>query len=238
MSLLSLLVIGTTVIVAAFVQSTIGVGFALIAVPIIALISPQELPVLVLLLMIPLNLYVMWRERGALDWRGTGWISSGRIVGTFLGMAILALFVQWQLDLFVGLSIIAATLASTGSFSFRLTPANFIGAGLVTGITETSTGIGGPPLALLYQRHSGPVVRATIAACFLIGEVFTVAMMLIAGTARPEQLAIAGIFIPALVLGSIISHFTYKSMDGARLRRFVLGFAMVSGVVLVLRAIA
>lgn len=70
MTLTALAIIGVAVFVAAFVQGTIGVGFALIVAPVVSLMEPAQLPVLVLVLMIPLNLYVVWREHSALDWRG------------------------------------------------------------------------------------------------------------------------------------------------------------------------
>ena len=40
----------------------------------------------------------------------------------------------------------------------------FLAAGLITGITETATGIGGPPLALTLQHRPVSEMRATIAA--------------------------------------------------------------------------
>lgn len=60
-------------------------------------------------------------------------------------------------------------------------------AGSITGVTETATGIGGPPLALVFQHHPGPVVRTTIAACFLVGQVVSLVMLMLAGRATAEQ---------------------------------------------------
>jgi hypothetical protein len=39
-----------------------------------------------------------------------------------------------------------------------------------TGVTEAATGIGGPPLALVYQHQPMAVMRFTAALCFLVGE--------------------------------------------------------------------
>jgi uncharacterized membrane protein YfcA len=66
-SALGLAVIAATVAVAAFVQGASGLGFALIAAPVVAVVQPLLLPVAVLVLMIPLNCYIAWRERGQLD---------------------------------------------------------------------------------------------------------------------------------------------------------------------------
>ena len=50
--------IGLAVLVAAFVQGSTGLGFALISGPVIGMIQPRLLPVFLLIQMIPLNGYV------------------------------------------------------------------------------------------------------------------------------------------------------------------------------------
>src|SRR5690606_39990084 len=48
-----------------------------------------------------------------------------------------------------------------------------LAAGMVSGTTGTAAGIGGPPIALLYQHRAGPVVRSTLSATFLVGTVLS-----------------------------------------------------------------
>ena len=79
------MVIGVTVLVAAFVQGATGLGFALISGPVVGMVAPRLLPVLLLIQMIPLNAYVTWRERHALDGVGTTWISVARWRATHRG---------------------------------------------------------------------------------------------------------------------------------------------------------
>src|SRR4051794_14063889 len=137
--------IAVTVLVAGFVQGSTGVGFALIAAPVIGLLAPALLPVCVLVLMLPLNVYVLWRERGALDKPGAAWITLGRVVGTFGGLWVLVVLSASQLDVVVGLATIAAVVATLLAPAFTPGPRAFVLSGLVTGVTETATGIGGPP---------------------------------------------------------------------------------------------
>ena len=226
------------VIVAAFVQGTIGVGFALIVVPLVAFFQPELLPVFALALMIPLNAYVLWRERAALDWSGAGWITFGRVIGAFGGLAVLALLTRAQLNLAIGLATALAALFTIFRPKFTPNPMSFLGAGVVTGITETATGIGGPPLALVYQHHPGPVLRATIAACFLSGEVFSLGLLFATGRANAHQIVAALWLLPPLALGGWISHSLHRNLTGGWLRRAVLGFAIVSGMVLIVQALS
>jgi uncharacterized membrane protein YfcA len=104
---------------AAFVQGTTGVGFALLVAPICGLLEPSLLPVGVLVLMLPLNAYVAWRERGAVDGASAGWITAGRAVGTGGGVAVLALLSSRQLGMFVSGSILAAVAATLLAPSFK-----------------------------------------------------------------------------------------------------------------------
>jgi uncharacterized protein len=227
--------VATGVAIAAFVQGTTGVGFALIVAPILGLLAPEMLPVALLILMLPLNVYVAWRERAALDKSGASWITVGRFVGTFGGLWILTVLTAAYLNVLIGVTTILAAVTTLVLPEFRAGKQSFIAAGLVTGITETATGIGGPPLALVYQHHEPPVLRSTIALCFLVGELISLAMLAVAGKTDKTQLVGAVMLLPALVIGAAVSRLIHERVQGRKLRVFVLLFAIVSGAVLLLR---
>jgi len=231
-----LVLISLVVVFAAFVQGATGVGFALIVAPVIGILKPELLPVCVLVLMLPLNVYVLWRERGALDRIGASWITGGRIVGTGGGLWVLAVLTASQLAWFVGLSTVAAALVTLMMPAFTPNRPAFVGAGLVTGITETATGIGGPPLALVYQHHAPAIMRSTIALCFLVGELVSLATLMATGRIDATQLSAAGSLLPALLIGAGLSRVVHHRINGKFLRAFVQVFAIVSGVVLLVRA--
>ncbi|MBU1440320.1 MAG: sulfite exporter TauE/SafE family protein [Gammaproteobacteria bacterium] len=224
-----LLLISLAVLFAAFVQGSTGVGFALIVAPVIGLLKPELLPVCVLVLMLPLNLYVVWRERTAVDRVGASWITGGRIVGTAGGLWVLAALSATHLAWFVGLSTIAAALVTLSMPAFSPGRAAFIAAGLVTGVTETATGIGGPPLALVYQHQTPPTMRSTIALCFLVGEVVSLVTLLAADRIDASHLSAAASLLPALVVGAVLSRLVHRHVNGRFLRAFVQVFAIVSG---------
>jgi len=232
-----LIVISLVVVFAAFVQGASGVGFALIVAPVIGLLRPELLPVCVLVLMLPLNFYVAWRERAAIDRTGASWITAGRILGTAGGLWVLAVLSANHLALFVGLSTVAAALVTLVMPAFSPGRPAFVAAGLVTGVTETATGIGGPPLALVYQHHAPPIVRSTIALCFLVGELVSLATLLAAGRIGSAQLVAALSLLPALLIGAGLSRVVHARINGRFLRAFVQLFAITSGVVLLARAV-
>ncbi|MBU6501472.1 MAG: TSUP family transporter [Burkholderiales bacterium] len=232
----TLLILSLVVLVAAFIQGSTSVGFALISTPVIGILRPELLPVCVLILMLPLNFYVAWRERGAVDRIGASWITGGRIVGTAGGIWVLAALSASHLALFVGAATIAAALVTLMMPPFSPSRPSFITAGLITGVTETATGIGGPPLALLYQHQPPATMRSTIALCFLLGEIVSLATLLATGRISATQLSAAALLLPALVVGSVLSHVVHHRINGRFLRNFVQVFAIVSGIALIIHA--
>ncbi|WP_418960136.1 TSUP family transporter [Streptomyces tritici] len=234
MSTTTLIVLGLTVAVAAFVQGSSGLGFALIVAPVAGILDPGLVPVFVLASMIPLNAYVAWRERASLDLRGAGWITAARLAATPAGLALLWLIPERSLGVFVGVATVLAAVASLAAPAFTPGRAAYVGAGAVTGLTETATGVGGPPLALVYQHRSPAELRSTVAACFLVGEVASLALLFGTGKAHPEELGWAAAVLPAIALGAWASRLVHRRVNASAMRRFVLGFALVSGVGLIL----
>ncbi|MFQ3790370.1 sulfite exporter TauE/SafE family protein [Halomonas sp. A29] len=228
------MVLASAVAVAAFIQGAVGIGFALVVAPVMGLLRPDLLPVALLILMLPLNGYVGLRERDAIDWRGVGWVSLGRLPGTFVGLGILLVVSTNGLNQLIGASTILAVLAGLFAPVFQPSRAACTAVGVVTGVTETATGVGGPPLALLYQHRPGPVLRATIALCFLIGELVSLAILALAGQFQLHQWLWALALLPALAAGSIASRLVHHRLDARRMRLGVLSFAMLSGIVLLI----
>lgn len=236
MSPSALALASAAVLLAAFVQGSTGVGFALIVAPVFGLIAPEQLPVCVLVLMLPLNFYVAWRERSALDLRSGSWITAGRIAGTLGGVWVLAALSSSHMNVLIGVSTIAAAAITMLLPAFTPARSVYLAAGLITGVTETATGIGGPPLALVYQHHPAAVMRSTIALCFFIGELISLAMLWHFGRAHAEQLMAALQLTPALVVGALLSRLAHSRVDSRVLRMFVMMFSITSGVVLLLRS--
>ncbi|MBL1086929.1 sulfite exporter TauE/SafE family protein [Streptomyces actinomycinicus] len=226
-------VLALTVAVAAFVQGVSGLGFALIVAPVAGLIDPGLVPVFVLGAMIPLNLYVAWRERQSLDLRGAGWITAARLTATPAGLALLWLVPEGDLGAVVGGATVLAAVVSLVVPSFVPGRGAYVGAGVVTGLTETATGVGGPPLALVYQHRPPAELRATVAACFLVGEVASLALLFGTGRGSADDLGWALLLLPALALGACMSRLVHRRVDAGKMRAFVLVFALVSGVVLI-----
>ncbi|MCD1287728.1 MULTISPECIES: sulfite exporter TauE/SafE family protein [unclassified Brevibacterium] len=236
MTLLAFSIVGITVLLSAFVQGSTGMGFAMITAPVVSFIDPSLIPVMLLVLMIPLNFYVAARERKDIDWHGVKWISVGRFAGTFFGLWILVIVNLHQLSLLIGWSTLVAAVIALLAPKFSPNRSALTIVGLITGVTETSTGVGGPPYALAYQHSPGAELRSTVAVCFLVGEVISLIVLAISGQVTGPALLFTLTMLPFLAVGSFLSRYVHHRLDGPMLRYIVLGFAIVSGAVVIVQA--
>jgi hypothetical protein len=231
------LLLAAAVAVAAFVQGTVGMGFALVAAPVFGLAAPRLLPAALLILMLPLNVHVAWRERSHLDLAGAGWITAGRTAGAGIGIWIIAGISRGHLTMLVGSSTLAAALVSLCAPSFAPGRLAFMAAGMASGVAETATGIGGPPLALVYQHHHVPILRSTLALCFAVGEIISLAMLFAIGQIHVDLVRAALALVPFVGIGAYSSQKCLRFVDGRKLRIYVVIFGLVSGLLMLLQAL-
>ena len=67
------------------------------------------------------------------------------------------------------------------------------------------SGIGGPPIALVYQRADGPTLRATLSRFFLAGAAVSIPTLLVAGVLDGDSVLPALVLLPGTTLGFLLS---------------------------------
>ena len=225
------------VTVGAAIQGAIGFGFALVAVPVLALVEPGSVPVAVLVLSLPMTVGMALRERRSADRSGFRWLIVGRVVGTAIGVWILASVSPDGLSVVVGVALLAAVAGSLRGIEVAPTPLVNLTAGAVSGAMGTTSGIGGPALAVLYQRRPGPELRSTLAAVFVVGSLISLGALLAAGEVRMAEVLLALQLLPALLVGLVLGSAATRRIDGPWLRPGVLAFAAVAGVAILVRGL-
>ncbi|GAA4004244.1 sulfite exporter TauE/SafE family protein [Allokutzneria multivorans] len=234
-SSVGLLVAGLIVLVGAVVQGSIGYGLNLLAGPLLALIDPALVPVPVLMIACVQAALAVVREHKHTEWRGVGWAMVGRLPGNVLGVLAVASLPLAQFNIVIGVSVLVCVGLSMLSLKLSPTRPGLVVAGAASGAFGTASSIGGPPIALLYQHSTGPVVRATLGAYFLLASISSVVTLLIAGQVRVEHLSAAAVLLPFMLAGFAASGPLRKFLRGPRLRYAVLGVAAASAMFLILR---
>ncbi len=233
-----LLVVGAALLLGSVVQGVAGFGVALLAAPVIALVEPALIPVTLLLATAGLPVMSVAREYRDVDWRGLSWALVGRVPGTVVGTWAVVALTPRALALVVAATVLAAVALSMARWQPEPTPRGLLVAGLASGAFGTSTGVGGPPIALLYQRQSGPRIRATLAAYFTIGIGMSLAALATAGRVHRDDLLTAAVLLPFLAAGFLLSNPLRRVLDQGRTRTTVLAISAASAVALGLRAVA
>jgi uncharacterized membrane protein YfcA len=221
----------------AVVQGAIGFGSNLVAVPVLALFNPDALPATLSLIVIPLALAMSLREHHAVDRPGVTWITIGRLPGTALGAWVVAVVSESTLAVLLGTGVLLAVAMTAFSPPVPVNRVTTTTAGVASGALGTATSIGGPPLALLYQHHEGPVLRSTLAVAFAFGTVLTLVALAIAGAIEPWHVALAAALVPALMIGLVLSRFVVGRLEGRWLRPTVLAFAAATAVLAIVRGV-
>jgi uncharacterized membrane protein YfcA len=219
------------------VQGSVGFGANVVAVPVIAVLAPDALPATLALVVIPLVVVMALHERHALDRKGVTWITIGRVPGTIVGAVVIAVISSDALSVVLGAGVLLAVAMSTFTASIPVNRVTAGTAGFASGAMGTATSIGGPPLALLYQHHEGPVLRATLAVAFAAGSVLSLLGLAIAGAIEAWHVVLASALLPGLLVGLVLSRFLIHRLDRAWLRPAVLCFAAATAVIAIARGL-
>jgi uncharacterized membrane protein YfcA len=222
----------------AVVQGSAGFGFALVAAPVLTLMSPDALPVTLLILALPLTAAMALRERWAIDRPGFAWITAGRVMGTAAGVAILVAIPPGSLQVLFGALIVLAATISALAPDFEAGSRTQLVAGVASGVMGTAAAVGGPALALVYRDRPGPELRSTLALSFLVGLVLSLAALGFAGRIEGRQALLSLVLLPALAGGLLVSRPLSRRLDRRWLRPVVLAFAFVAGSVAVVKGVA
>lgn len=232
------LVVLSAVTLGALVQGSVGFGANLIAAPVLAVLEPRALPAALLLPILLLASAMVGREREGVDWTAVGWLMAGRVPGTVAGSLVVAAVAAETLSVLAGAAVLLAVAASLLTTTIPVTRATKLATGVVSGAMGTATSIGGPPMALLYQHHDGPVLRATLAATFALGTTLSSLALAAAGAISWWHVWLAVALLPGTLAGMAASSRLVGRLDGAWLRPAVLSFASAAAAVAMVRGLA
>jgi len=225
------------VVVGALVHGSVGMGLGLVTVPLLLQIDPVFVPGPILAAGLLLNVMMVRRERQELNFFGVKWGVVGRILGTIIVSLTLSQLPQDQAAIAAGLEILLAVGLSFSGLSVEPTIGTLLGAGTASGIMGTLASVGGPPMALLFQKQNGPQLRATMSGYLLLGSLASVLGMVFVGNFRLPEVQATVFFLPAIWIGYVLSGRTVSLLDAGYTRSAVLIVSAASSVVLLVRTL-
>jgi hypothetical protein len=222
------------VAVGAMIQGSLGFGLGLVSAPALALIDATFIPGPLLLVGVAVTLTVFLRERGAVDWKGMKWAIFGRVIGTIAGGWAVVAFSKDAVIVLVAVLVLAGVLMTSIGWKIKTNRITLSTAGLVSGVMGTLTSVGGPPMALVYQRETAQKLRATLAGFFLVGATFSLLTLAVSGGMSEHDFVLGALMLPGYVIGMIANRWASKFLDKGYSRVAVLSFSALSSIVLLL----
>ena len=191
---------------AAIIRGLTGFGFSAIIVTGLSFIMPpSQTVVFALFLEIAASINLLPAAWKNIDWRLLGAIGSGVLVGTPLGMALLAWANPDTMRLIISSTVFVFALLILKGFTYH-GPRTFsvhTGLGVVSGICNGTAALGGLPIVtfLLSTDARVAATRATLIALFFATDIYALIFAGNHGMINSRIIIYAGAALPFLILG-------------------------------------
>lgn len=223
------LIASAVVCAGALVQGSIGYGVALVGAPLLFLINPQLVPAPMIVIGMSLPLMILLRDWRAVQTRDVAWGLPGSAIGILAAAILLGSIPDETLGVVFGsLVLLGVALSLLGNMPDPR-PQHVLGAAGLSGFMATTTSIGGPPLALIYQNVRGPRLRGTLSAIFVPAGVLSLGALAWVGRFGVAELIMGLALFPGMLLGFAVSNRTARFLDHAWLRFAVLAISALAG---------
>ncbi len=233
------LILSTIIILlAGFVQSVTGFGFALVATPLfLFILELKSTVVTIVILSAVLCGLLLLRFRQHVDKRRAALIAGGSIFGIPIGAYVLVSINPSVIKLVIAIIIIPVSLLLLlgPSHQFKRDTLGSGLSGLISGVLVTSTTFGGPPV-VLFLLNQGLVKERFIGTCaayFLFCGLLSVGTFSFMGMVTTELLMKAAILLPALALGFYIGTKVGPKVNPILFKRIATAIVLISALAII-----
>ncbi|WP_342609374.1 sulfite exporter TauE/SafE family protein [Vibrio tritonius] len=223
------LVSALLIFIGSFVQTAIGFGLAVVAAPLLFILSPDYVPAPVTLSALILSILNALKLRSSISIGGLKMALLGRVPGSMAGGVLLTWVSVKVLELWLGLLVLFAVLVSLLPFRLEPTPRRMAIAGFFSGFFGTSSAIGGPPMALLLQHQEANNLRGNLAAFFVFSSIMSLIVQGVAGFFTWHHILISLPLMPAVLLGYLLAIKFTQTWPKEKIRRCALFLCFLSG---------
>jgi uncharacterized membrane protein YfcA len=216
------------------VQSLVGFGFALLAVPLMVIVIDLQTAVIVSSIVGTLsNLLQSWQLRRDIDLVLAKRFLLATVLGAPIGLVLFIYANQSALKIVLGVSILfgVAVLSRGMELQHVSSWLDWL-MGAISGVLLMATSTNGPPLVFVLQaRKFAPTTfRATLNLVFLVSGAFGLVMFWFAGEIVVDDVKLAAAAFPAMVIGISIGTVLRKFAPQEIFKKLVLVLLTVGGV--------
>ncbi|HHX82273.1 MAG TPA: sulfite exporter TauE/SafE family protein [Pseudomonadaceae bacterium] len=219
------------------VQAALGFGLALVAAPVLHLLNPGFVPAPVIVCVWTLSLWVFWQERKAVDLDRIPVLAGGRLLGAVLAVSVLGGLSAATFDLVFGTLVLLAVMLSWLHPQLQANSRNIFIATLASGFMGTMSGIGGPPLALVYQNAGVSRLRANMALVFLIGASMSLLLLAWIGRFGWQEVRLGLWLQPGVLAGILLARPLRRRLDPHHVRPLLLALCSLAALIILVRGV-
>lgn len=231
------MICAVAVFLGTLIQRLSGAGYGMFAAPVMVLVAPEWMPGTVLLVGFVIGLGAILNTQDAIQWRDLPPGFAGRILGAGIAAYIAAAVVGTDaLAVIVGIIVLFAVALTLMGLSFPITPGSLFVAGAIGGIMGTLTGIGAPPMAILYSNVETRRSAATQNAFYGFGTLVAIIALSVAGVLTLAQVAFAASLAPLVPAALWLSKPLAVRFERGAIRPWALGLATCSAITLLWRS--
>jgi uncharacterized protein len=217
---------------AAVVRGYSGFGFSLLAITALSLALPPTAiipPVFMLEVMASVSLLPsIWRD---VHWRALSWLWLGCLVGTPLGVWLLAAVPAAPMQIGLALAVLLAVCLLGSGYVRKSMPTTgeTIATGGVAGLLNGAFGIVAPPVIIFFfsSPAGATISRASLIAFFIGTDSMGLGFLAREGLLGKDAFYRFVMFAPALLAGQWLGARCFKTAQAAQFRRWVLRLLIV-----------
>ena len=214
-------------ILASLARGFSGFGFSAILVTSWSMVTePSRAIALALVLEVTASIiqaFSVWKD---IPWRRVAFLLGGAAIGTPVGVALLAYVPLPTMRIAIAIFVIISTLALLQGWKLKK-KANDTGAGgvgILSGLANGSTGMGGLPVALFLTADgdSPARIRAAVVAYFFFLDIIGLFFLTRSGLTDTNTIGLAILSLPILLVGMALGTRHFIAATPEQFRRMTL----------------
>lgn len=221
------------VAVAAFVQAASGIGFAMVAVPLLALIDLDYVPGASLFAMLGLSLMMVYRGWRDIEGEGLAALLPGLGVGTVIGAFFVGSLPASAMGLIFGCIVLIGLMIGQLGIVIQRSNASSAFSGVIAGLMGTVAGIHGPALVVIHQNTAPKNARATIAMIFIIASILSLFSLHLSGLFGQLDILVGLTLWPGVLVGYALALSFGHHISDKLARSTMLSLAALSALLLI-----
>lgn len=225
------------VFIGSTIQGIVGYGVGLFSAPLLFLINPLLVPGPLVIIGGIVPLLMLRANRQAIVPRDLAFALPAGGLGVIAAWLIVGLLSAATWQWLFGALIILAVAVSCLRLDIRPNAPAILAGTFCSGCMGTITGVGGPPLGVVFQHAEPARVRGTLSAIFIPLSIMSSTALVLLDRMGWREVWLAVAMIPAVFAGFWCARHLGASVPRRGFRVFVLGTALVAGVYSVVRGV-